>query len=134
MGNQGKRDGDYIKTAFSILREVTFTLKTAPFVYTFMYIVFYMLYVYVGDAYLAAIERYLYVSPIVIATLLYLSYTLRLCNWYRFQCLLPLLPQALGLVDKYVYAFGEASATALVSMVAAMFVASLVNVILVFNR
>lgn len=134
MGNQGRRDGDFIKTAFSILREVTFTLKVAPFIYTFMYIIFYILYVCVGDAYLMALERYLYISPIVIATMFYLSYTLRFCNWYRLQCLLPLFPQVLGLVDKYVYAFGEYSAMAVVGMTVAIFVISLINIYFVFNR
>lgn len=135
MEIRGKKDGDYVKTVFGILRDVTFTLKVAPFIYSLIYIICMLVYFYnEQEDVLALYDMAFYISHIVIATMFYLSYTLRFCNWYRLQCILPLFPQVLGLVDKYVYAFGEYSAMAVVGMTVAIFVMSLINIHFVFNR
>lgn len=134
MENNGKRDGSHIVAAINILRKVTIATKVAPFVYAGIYIVFYALYIAVSDVFLLAIERFFYVSPLVIATFIYLSYQLKFCKWYRLQCLLPIFPQVLGIIDKYVYQFGEYSARALVVMTALIFVLSLVNIYFTFIK
>lgn len=135
METREKKDGSYIKTAFVILRDVTFTLKVVPFVYSGIYLICMLVYLCdVQEDVLALYDMAFYISTIVIATIFHLSYTLRFCNWYRLQCLLPLFPQVLGLVDKYVYVFGEYSAMAVVGMTVAIFVMSLINVYFVFNR
>lgn len=135
METRGRKDGDYVKTVFGILRDVTFTLKVAPFMYSGIYLICMLVYFCnEQEDVLALYDMAFYISPIVIATMFYLSYTLRFCNWYRLQCLLPLFPQVLGLVDKYVYAFGEYSAMAVVGMTVAIFVISLINIHFVFNR
>lgn len=134
MENNGKRDGSHIVAAINILRNVTIATKVAPFVYAGIYIVFYALYIAVSDVFLSAIERFFYVSPLVIATFIYLSYQFKFCKWYRLQCILPVFPQVLGLIDRYVYAFGEYSARALVVMTALIFVLSLINIYFTFIK
>lgn len=134
MESNGKRAGSNIVAAINILRKVTIAAKVAPFVYAVIYIVFYALYIWVSDVFLSAIERFFYISPLVIATFIYLSYQLKFCKWYRLQCLLPIFPQVLGIVDRYVYAFGEYSARALVVMTVLIFILSLVNIYFTFIK
>lgn len=135
MEKRERKGGDYVKTVFSILRDVTFTLKVAPFVYSGIYLVCMLVYLCgAQEDVLALYDIAFYISPIVISTMFYLSYKLRFCNWYRLQCLLPLFPQVLGMVDKYVYAFGEYSAMAIVSMTFSIFIISLINIHFVFYK
>lgn len=134
MESNGKRAGSNIVAAINILRKVTIATKVAPFIYAGIYIVFYALYIWVGDVFKLMIERFFYVSPLVIATFIYLSYQLKFCKWYRLQCILPVFPRVLGIVDRYVYQFGEYSARVLVVMTALIFVLSLINIYFTFIK
>lgn len=134
MENNEKRDGSHIVAAINILRKVTIAVKTSPFIYTGIYLFCMVVYFIADETILMFYDMLFYVSPLVIATFIYLSYQLKFCKWYRLQCLLPIFPQVLGIIDKYVYQFGEYSARALVVMTALIFVLSLVNIYFTFIK
>lgn len=106
-----------------ILRSVTKILKVFPFVYA-------ALIVSLSPFYLIdnVIGNFFYVSPIVIALLIILSYRLKFCKWYRVQCTLPLLQQCVGL-------FGNSHTCCTIFMLyVTILTLSLVNTYFVFIR
>lgn len=134
MENNGKRDGSHIVAALNILRKVTIATKVAPFIYAGIYLLCMVAYFLADESVLLFYDMLFYVSPLVIATFIYLSYQFKFCKWYRLQCILPVFPQVLGIIDRYVYQFGEYSACALVVMTALIFVLSLVNIYFTFIK
>lgn len=123
-----------IMSLIEMLRSITRILKLFPFVYSLTIVFLSPLYFFDNGDITDILDNLFYVSPFVIILLFVLSYHLKLCNWYRIQCSLPLLPQCLGIVDSYVYEFGENTACAVFFAYVTIFTLSLVNAYFVFIR
>lgn len=87
------------------LRYVTAAVQILPFIYSFIYILCMILYIFCSDTVAGICDSICYVSPISIIAFLILSKLLRMCIWHRTACVLPVVPQILSLVDRYVVEF-----------------------------
>lgn len=87
------------------LRYVTAAVQILPFIYSLLYIVCMILYLFCSDTIAGICDSIFYVSPISIIAFLVLSKLLRMCVWHRTACILPVVPQILSLVDRYVVEF-----------------------------
>ena len=87
-------------------------VQIAPFIYAVFCIFVYVMCLlsYEDAAHIA--EQFLYVSPIVVINNLINSRILKLCVWHKTACVLPLIPNASALFDRYIYEFTVESATA----------------------
>ena len=71
-------------------------------------------------------------AGIVIITLFILSHSLKLCFFYRLQCLLSAAPQIFVLIDEYLYEFGTLSVSLATVFMGTVFLLSMINVYRVF--
>lgn len=122
----------YVLSSLNILRRVTRVIKVAPFIYTLVYIVFMVMQILGMENIMSLMESMCYVSPIVIITLFILSHSLKLCFFYRLQCLLSAAPQIFVLIDEYLYEFGTLSVSLATVFMGTVFLLSMINVYRVF--
>ena len=77
-------------------------MQLVPFIYAVIYLLALSMY-FVGSESLSKwMDTLFYMPPIMICFLLVLSKMFRLCKWHRRACLIPLIPQVIGLFDYYV--------------------------------
>ena len=128
------KDSEYkhILSSLNIIRNVTRIIKIAPFIYTLIYIVFLAMQILGMENIMSLMESMCYVSPIVIITLFILSHSLKLCFFYRLQCLLSAAPQIFVLIDEYLYEFGTLSVSLATVFMGTVFLLSMINVYRVF--
>lgn len=143
--NQGIRDGkaktssqrvnaEEILRSIGILRNVTKTVKVAPFLYVIAYMLTMPFYIFCDGLIVDVLDMSLYMSPVAVLLLVVLSYSLKFCAWHRFQCILPTLAQAVALADTYLYQLSESAAMLLVSTCIVIALLSLLNTYFVFIR
>lgn len=118
----------------SILRKVTRIVKIAPFVLVSMYMGAMIGYLFFSDIVATTLDTLFYVSPLVIILLWMLSRALKMCNWHRLECVLPLVPQLPIFFDDYISQFDYAGAVVNVCVVGLLFLLSLVNAYFVFIK
>lgn len=94
------------------MRAITTMVQIAPFVYALFCIAAYVMYLTAPEEVLFVTDLFLYVSPIVVVNNLINSHILKLCAWHRTACLLPLFPNALVALDRYLYELPVSYATA----------------------
>lgn len=123
-----------ILAMIGILRSVTKIMKVSPFLYAAFIIMCAPLYFFCEDSTISVIDNLFYISPIVMFLFIIMSYQLKFCKWYRLQCVLPFLPQGLGLVDTYVYEFGENVTYVLLLLYGIIFLLSILNTYFVFIK
>lgn len=82
-----------------------------PFIYGVLYIACMVLYLFVPEGWLVALDTLFYVSPTVVVSFLVFSSVLRLCKWHKTACIVPVVPQGISLVDRYVVWFPCSAAT-----------------------
>ena len=116
------------------LRYVTAAVQVMPFVYSAIFIVCMLLYLFCSDEVACACDTLFYVSPVTVVSFLVLSRLLRMCVWHRTACVLPLIPQLLSFVDGNMieFPFSAASITIVTSIV--LFAALLVAAYKTFIR
>lgn len=123
-----------IIAAINVLRRVTKFIKLVPFAYALIFIL-----CTIGQS-LYSIEAseciglIFYVSPIVSLTFVWLSYPIKLCNWYRFQCCLPMFSIPFTLIDENVVEFSLKMAWISYAFLLLIFLLSLINAYFVFVR
>ena len=99
------------------LRSVTIAVQIMPFIYTLLYLVCMVFYLFADESTLTALDTLFYVSPLVVAEFLVLSYALRLCKWHRMACLLPLIPQIMvGLDSTFLFFSGRVAVYSIVTL------------------
>ena len=123
-----------IAAVVSILREVTRTVKIAPFVLVTMYMFAMVGYMLFSDAVAVTLDTLFYVSPLVVILLWMLSKALKMCNWHRLECVLPLVPQVPIFFDDYINQFDYAGAAINICVVGLLFLLSLLNAYFVFIK
>ena len=127
------KDGrDRILALIEKLRKITLVVQVAPFIYTGLYILIIVTYLFASESVLSVLDTLFYVSPVVIVVFLVESKVLNLCKWHKLACSLPLLPQIEVAFDRYVYECSLSEAQVLVSLVALMAVLLLVAAYKVF--
>lgn len=117
-----------------ILRRVTVIVKIFPFFYTFGLLLFWLISPTLTDTALNLVDGAIYLSAIMVLFLIRLSYCVKLCIWHRLQCALPLLPQIVAQVDRYIFKFDYYLATAEVVIMCIIFTLSLINAYFVFIK
>lgn len=117
-----------------ILKRVTLIVKIAPFIFALGYIVTLLVYLF-GDEYISAIvDMICYVSPIMVALLLLLSLSLKLCVWHRVQCLLPLITKLSDVIDSFLWEYTEFGGYTNAVLLILIFILSIINAYFVFTK
>ena len=93
--------------AFSVLKNITRTVQIFPFIYSALYIGIFVLYNFGQDSLLDILDALFYISPIVVFAHIVYSYILKLCTWHRIACAIPLIAEAVNVIDTYFYEFSE---------------------------
>lgn len=123
-----------IQAVVSILRKTTRTVKIAPFVLVTMYMLAMVGYMLFSDVVAVTLDTLFYVSPLVVILLWMLSRSLKMCNWHRFECVLPLVSQIPIFFDDYISQFDYDGAFVNISVVGLLFLLSLINAYFVFIK
>lgn len=108
--DNGEKDRERILRLINTLRTITLTVQIAPFVYSLLYIISFVVAMSGNLQLQTAFDMLFYVSPVFIVVHLIYSRILHLCIWYRTACLLPTIPQAVSLLDYYVVDLSRAYA------------------------
>lgn len=119
---------------FSIVKPVTITVKTFPFFYALGLILFWLIAPVLSYEVISTVDNLIFLSAIMAALLIRLSYCVKLCIWHRLQCALPLLPQAIAQIDEYIYEFGEYVSAFNYTSTGIVFTLSLINAYFVFIK
>lgn len=130
MDNREERNK--ILSLLERMRSITLAVQVIPFVYTFLYIIVLILYLFASESVLQVLDSLLYVSPIVVIAFLVESRILKLCKWHKTACLLPLFPQISLCVDRFIYEFSSQQVVAHLLMLSAMAILLLVAAYKVF--
>lgn len=134
METRGSISHSEIMKAIKILRNITLAVKVVPFVYAGIYILCMLAYLFCSDETATIVDMLFYVSPITCMLLFFISYILEFCNWYRLQCVLPILPTCNVFVDEYIYTYGQEVAIVNILLAGLIFTLSLVNTYFVFLK
>lgn len=129
-----KENAEKLKYLLAVIRKTTKAIKIFPFVYILILLIILPLMSYMDIDTATFISGCIFESPLLIAFLILLSYSVKLCKWHRIQCALPLVPQIADFIDTYIYEYGEALATLNFAILIILFIASLVNAYFVFIR
>ena len=93
-----------------------------------------LLYLFCSDGIIKFCDMMFYVSPVTIVAFLILSKLLRLCIWHKTACVLPILPQAVALLDFYVLRFPWSVSVSIIIMSIVMFALLLIAAYNVFMK
>lgn len=127
-------DNKDIIAIVKILRRVTILVKLYPFIYSILHIVCMMVYMFASDEASIICDQLFYTSPLAILCSIGLSYSLKLCKWHRLECVLPLLPTFVVLIDEFVYELPKSMSYINTTIVILIFLASLINAYFVFVK
>ncbi len=105
------------------LRYVTAAVQVMPFIYSAIYILCMVLYLFCSETVACACDTLFYVSPVTIAAFLVLSKLLRMCVWHRTACVLPIIPQFISFIDRHVVMFPFSAGVITISTSIVMFTA-----------
>ena len=117
-----------------ILRRVTTIVKVYPFAYSILYISCMLVYMFCSDEMATLCDQLFYTSPFMIVCAIGLSYSLKLCKWHRLECILPLLPTCMVLVDEFIYSFPKSASYLNAILIGVICLASLINAYFVFIK
>lgn len=111
---------------------MTLAVQLIPFIYGGLYAVSVVVYFLGPDSLSQVMDSLLYVSPLTIVCFLALSRMLRLCKWHKTACCVPLVPNAVSLVDYYVIELSEVTLAVEFLIVGSMIVLLLISAYKVF--
>lgn len=107
-------------------------VQLAPFVYAFFYTIVIGLYPYTSYETAKILDTLFYVSPTVVILNLIESKILKLCQWHKTACLLPLLPQIILFIDSHIVQFSISGARLASIVFLAMLVLFIISAYQVF--
>jgi hypothetical protein len=117
-----------------ILRNTTRIVKVAPFVYSGLYILCMIAYLFANYEFCFVLDLCFTTSPATVVLLLLLSKYLKLCKWHKLECALPMLPIVPILVDRYCFTFSTMAAYSNVTIIILLSILSLINAYHVFIK
>ena len=118
----------------NILRRVTVIVKLYPFAYTLLYISCMLVYMFGSENASVFCDQMFYTSPFMVVCAIGLSYSLKLCKWHRLECILPLMPCIIVLVDTYIYQISMLGAYLNSILMLILCILSLINAYFVFIK
>lgn len=117
-----------------ILRKVTRTVKTAPFILAVLYMMSMVGYLLFSDTISIILDYLFYISPSTIVILLILSRATKMCVWHRLECVLPLVSMLPALFDEFIMELTNVAAYINAATIGFIFLASLINAYFVFIK
>lgn len=97
-----KENSGSVKYLIEKLRYITLAVQIAPFIYTVLYIICLILYLFCPEPIIMVLDTLFYVSPTTVLMMLVASKILKLCAWHRTACVLPVLPQVFVFTDHFI--------------------------------
>ena len=89
---------------------------------------------FASDYLMTVLDTIFYISPLFCAAHLIYSKMLRLCEWHRAACVVPIFPQVVNLVDYYLISLSEIQAMVFTLTAVAMTVTLIVAAYNVFLK
>lgn len=123
-----------VKRLVSVLRDITLAVQIVPFACGAIYIAVYVSYLFASDYLMTVLDTFFYISPLFCVAHLIYSKMLRLCEWHRAACVVPIFPQVVNLVDYYLISLSEVQAMVFTMTAVAMTVTLLVAAYNVFFK
>lgn len=117
-----------------ILRNTTRIVKIAPFVYSGLYILCMIAYLFASYEFCFVLDLCFTMSPVTVILLLFLSKYLKLCKWHKLECILPMIPIAPILVDRYCFTLSTIAVYSNVTIIILLSILSLINAYHVFIK
>ena len=127
-------EGKDIIAIVRILRKGTAIVKVNPFAYSILYVSCMLVYMFCSDEMATLCDQLFYTSPFMIVCAIGLSYSLKLCKWHRLECILPLLPTCMELVDEFIYSFTKLVSYLNAILIGIICLTSLINAYFVFIK
>lgn len=90
-----------------VLKKLTRVVKTLPFIYLIIYVVYLGLDICSAEYIINNIDCLFTVSPSITAVFLLLSKTLKLCRWHKTACVIPLSTQFESYTDSFIFQFTQ---------------------------
>lgn len=129
-----RKERENLRVILNVVRNVTKTIKLFPFLYAILLLALFPIVSYGSYEIAMFVNEIFFVSPLFIAFLILLSYFVKLCNWHRLQCLLPIIPQIVVYIDENVYELTEVVAIVNLVVMLTIFLLSLINAYFVFIK
>jgi hypothetical protein len=123
-----------IEVVATAIRRATLIVKLSPFVYTAVYIAAIIAYMFDCEVLSDILDRCFVVSPFVSLVFVLLSYALRMCNWHRLQCVLPIFPAVVAVIDDYCVELSAVAVAVNFGLIITLSIATLINVYYVFRK
>lgn len=90
-----------------VLKKLTRAVKTLPFIYLIIYVVYLGLDICSAEYIINNIDCLFTVSPSITAIFLLLSKILKLCRWHKTACVIPLSTQLESYTDSFIFQFTQ---------------------------
>lgn len=100
-----KVKNENLRIVLDVVRKVTKAIKLFPFLYAILLLAILPIVSYADFETATIFNELFFVSPLFVGFLILLSFYVKLCNWHRLQCLLPLIPQIMDFIDVNIYEF-----------------------------
>lgn len=117
-----------------ILKRTTVYVQFLPFIYSFFYVIVLIIYPFISEDAAVLLDSIFYISPIFMAGMLVLSKLLRLCNWHRTACIVPIISQVPVFIDSYIVSLTRIEAIVSNSIVVLMIATLLISAYNVFFK
>lgn len=121
------------KDLINIIKSVTLFAKKLPFYYAGVYVLALSAYLIFGAGVSTFFDMTFVISPFVALMSLRLSFIFKFCKWHRMECILPVIPYAVNLVD-LAHPLNSYGAIANLVCLLVLFFLSIVNAYFVFRR
>ena len=116
------------------LRKVTNTVKIAPFVIAFFYMLTILGYMYMPEVVICMLDTMLYFSPASVILMLILSKQVHLCAWHRLECVLPVICMIPSAIDILICPLSEIATYVNAITLSVILLLSLINAYFVFIK
>lgn len=94
-----------VEAAIALFRRILFAVKVLPFLFSGFCLLSAILVKICSPDSMFIIDGLVYISPLAVGALLWLSHILRLCWWHKTACILPLVAQLVGYIDSLFHQF-----------------------------
>ena len=85
-----------------VLNKITGLIKAIPFTYLIIYSLYLIVGLFCCEKVICWIDSFFIVSPATTITLLGIAKTLKLCNWHKTACILPVSTQIESFIDNHI--------------------------------
>lgn len=123
-----------IRKVIKILKDATLVIKIVPFALVLTQVISLLSYLFGNETLSVFFDYCFYVSPSILLLTVLLSYIFRLCKWHKLECILPMLSNAMWVIDEYVIELCNVASYVNVGLIVVLSIASLINAYFVFLK